>query len=328
LLTARVRERYPQLWYQPGDLGGGGLLMLSRYPVIESRFEPYLLKGRPQRFDHADYYAGKGFLHLRLATDRGPVSVINTHLHAQYANDVGDGYLGVRTGQAVQLATAINELDEPLVVLGDFNFFEGKPVYRILSGLSGLGDTAAVLNNRLATVRRASPYRRGKKSPDSRKDYIFVRDGASAALRPVSVNRVFDWTFDIDGRIGGFSNHDGVSAELELVDNELGAHFVPEPSAIALARSLLQEGKRQAMRRRMMERGIGTATLAAGGVFVAGSFRRRCSRRRFLQRSMLALPVVGMPSGTGFLALSEFHGPAMLEAYDRLIELLKKTGAR
>jgi hypothetical protein len=41
-----------------------------------------------------------------------------------------------------------------------------------------------------------------------------------------------------------------------------------------------------------------------------------------LQRSLLALPAATMLSGTGFLALSDLHGPAVLQAYDELLQLL------
>jgi endonuclease/exonuclease/phosphatase family metal-dependent hydrolase len=295
---------------------------LSRYPVSTARFEPYLLRGYPERFDHADYYAGKGFLYLRLATQRGPVALINTHLHAEYDEAMGDEYLGIRAGQAVQLAAALKHIDEPLLVPGDFNAGEGKPVYRVLSGLSGLHDSALTLDRRQNTVRRANAYRSSKSSPDQRKDYIFYRDGAAGTLRPVALRRVFDRNFTIDGETGSFSNHDGLLAEFELVETAAEYRFIPDPQALTLAVTLLQEGKYREQLRRGKERGIGSAALAAGGVLMAAGLRHRYSRRCFLQRFLLALPVAAMLSGTGFLALSDLHGPAVLQAYDELLELL------
>ena len=323
LLTEAVRKHYPWVWHDRGEHGGGGLLVLSRYPILEVYFEPYLLKGLPYRLDHADYYAGKGFVHLRLATGNNPVSLVNTHLHAQYTNDVGNQYLGVRAGQVVQLAAYLAGIRDPLLVAGDFNTHEGAPVYRILRELGGIADTAATLDRRDMTVRRANPYRQGKNSPDSRKDYLFYRNGRLQSLQPISIERVFDQQFLIRGRTASFSNHDGVLAEFQLTDEASSPSATPDPQIMQLALRLLEGGRHQTEERQGAERGIAAAAVTAGALGPLSQSRERLNRRRFLKRSMVAFPVVAVPSGAGFLALSELHRPAELKAYGEVIEMLE-----
>lgn len=324
LLAADVGRHYPWSWYREGNVDGGGLLVLSRYPIWAAYFEPFILRGAPQRLDHAEYYAGKGFVHLRLSTAAGPVSLINTHLHAQYSKDVGDDYLGIRAGQAAQLSVFLQGISDPLVMGGDFNFMEGRPVYRVLRGLSGLRDVAAVLDQRQDTVRRANPYRRYKVKPDARKDFVFCRDGASSTLEPVSATRVFDEIFEIDGKEASFSNHDGVMAELQLTDRRSAISRTPSAESIGLALRLLQEGKQHAERQRAQERNIATGSLAVGALALTGK-ARRMSRRRFLKRTILAFPAVTVPSGAGYLALSEWHRPQELKTYEQVTDMLKKA---
>jgi endonuclease/exonuclease/phosphatase family metal-dependent hydrolase len=324
LLSVDVGRQYPWRWYQEGNVDGGGLVIFSRYPILEAYFEPFILRGAPQRLDHAEYYAGKGFVHLRLSTEAGPVSLINTHLHAQYNKDVGDDYLGIRAGQAAQLSVYLRAISDPLVLAGDFNFMEGRPVYRMLQGLNGLRDVAAVLDQRRNTVRRANPYRRYKVKPDSRKDFIFCRGGASLALKPVSARRVFDEIFEVDGKEASFSNHDGVMAELQLAGGATAISRAPSVEAVDLALALLQEGKRRAEQQRDQERAIATGSLAVGALALTGK-ARQMSRRRFMKGAMLAFPAVTVPSGAGYLALSEWHRPQELETYERIRDMLNRV---
>ena len=62
----------------------------------------------------------------RLRTADGPVTLIDTHLHARHSSDVPHAYRPHRTAQIVQLASAATRIDDPIVALGDFNFDEGQ----------------------------------------------------------------------------------------------------------------------------------------------------------------------------------------------------------
>ena len=148
LEAAGQRAGLPHRWHSGAHLGGSGLLVLSRFPIEKARFERFDLGGLARRIDHGDYWGGKGFVQLRLATDAGPLTFIDTHLHARYSGDVAHQYRGHRVGQIVQLAMGSIETTDPVIAAGDFNFTEGQPEYQVLTGLTGMRDAAAELDRR------------------------------------------------------------------------------------------------------------------------------------------------------------------------------------
>lgn len=326
LVAAGVDSGYPEAWYDP-EATGGGLLVLSRYPILEAHFHSYLLRGLPQRPDQGEYYAGKGFLHLRLDTKRGPVSVLNTHLHAQYAAGTESDYTGMQTGQIVQLAAYLAGLSDPVLAPGDFNVHERSAAYRVLLGLSGLEDSAVTLDHRQATVRRSNPYREGKIGPDSRVDYVLYRSGDRQGVRPVSIERIFDDPFQVDGGVAAHSDHDGLLAEFQLTDQSDCKFTGPKSEIVELAFELLEDGRAGAEQGQLHKRFAAGACLVAGTLPLNERFRSRLSRRRFLKGVSLALPALAFPSGAGLLTLSEVFVPEELAAYDRLLALLQATWA-
>lgn len=321
LAEAGLDSGYTTAWYDPQGTGGG-LLILSRHPVVQARFHDYLLRGLPQRLDQGEYYAGKGFLHLRVVTEKGPVSVLNTHLHAEYASGSESDYFGIQTAQIVQFAAYLVGLSEPVLAPGDFNVHEGNPPYRVLLGLSGLEDCAVTLDHRQATARRSNPYREGKTGPDSRVDYVLYRSGETGGVRPVSIKRIFDEPFPLDGGVAAHSDHDGLLAEFLLTDRPASRSRRPTPEIRDLAVALLEEGKAQAERRQLHKRVAAGACLAAGSLPLSERFRSRLSRRRFLKGVKLALPALAVPAGAGLLTLSEAFVPEELAVYDHLLGML------
>lgn len=93
-------------FYHSGVLGGG-LVVLSRYPIVGSTMYPYTLNGRPTAFWRGDWYVGKGVANAVIDLGNGRiVEVFNTHLHAPY--EAGeDSYLCHRTAQAWEIAKHI-----------------------------------------------------------------------------------------------------------------------------------------------------------------------------------------------------------------------------
>ena len=102
LRTAGHRAGLVHAWHKHASLGGSGLVVLSRVPIDSVRFEGFELGGVPERLDHGDFYAGKGFVSIRLNTEVGPVTFIDTHLHAVYSGPIARQYQAHRIGQIVQ----------------------------------------------------------------------------------------------------------------------------------------------------------------------------------------------------------------------------------
>ncbi len=306
-------------WSRDAALGGSGLLVLSRLPIREATFEAFAIRAVPEGLRHIDFLGGKGFAYLRLDAGGTPVGFLTTHLQARYRRDVEHEYRAHRTGQVVQLALRVRGWAEPCIAAGDFNFQEGDPEYRVLTGLTGWRDAAAALDRREPTVQAASPYRDDQKA-DARKDLILTGAGASFELKLQAVRRVFDADLEFDGEAGSYSNHAGVLAEVELAPRAAAGARRPDldPEAVALAIGLLEEGRRGAERRRRNSRawagiGLGGAALAAVGV------RRLCvSRRRLLRLSLTSAALAGLTPGVALSILSEVYVPDEIRAFDAL----------
>lgn len=323
LVEAGRRAGLSYAWHRSGDLRDGGLLVLSRLPILDARFERYALPGQPPRTEHLDYYAGKGFLQIRLAGEHGPFQVFDTHLHARYSKAVPHAYHAYRVGQIVQLALALRKTHEPVVVAGDFNLRDDTDEYRILSGLTGLRDVAFELGHREPTVYSGHPFRKIDRE-DKRVDYLFVRDGNGIAARPRSVTRVFDDVFEIRGQKASFSDHAGVLAEIELAAAPARASFSAEPEALQLASRTLERGRERATEQRAQDRLLAGAGLSGGLLAGGASVRsRRISRRRLLRTSLRGAALLALAPALGLSVLSEVFAPEELRAFDQLTARLE-----
>ena len=325
LLAAGRKAGLSHAWHKKGLLGGSGLLVLSRLPIEDIRFEHFALRGLPQHPRHADYFGGKGFVRLRLQTQAGPLTFIDTHLHARYARDVVHEYRAHRTGQVVQLAIDLLTTSDPIVAVGDFNFQEGQPEYAVLTGLTGMRDVAAALDRRQPTVFRGNRYRAGSSKPDRRIDFVFTRDGSGRGLSGRHSQRIFDEPLTREGRSITYSNHAGVLAEIDMSRRSGAGIAAPAHRAVTLASRLLSEGRADAERRQ--RGGRGWAGLGIGGAALASAGLRMpaMSRRRMLRASLSGAALLALTPGVGMSILSEVFVPSEIRAFDALAAHLKRV---
>jgi endonuclease/exonuclease/phosphatase family metal-dependent hydrolase len=328
LLRAGREAGLAHAWYNDTALGGSGLLALSRLPIEAVRFERFVLPGSPQRLDHPDYYGGKGFARVRLGTAAGPVTFVDTHLHARYGGDVAHEYVAYRIGEIVQMAMRIAVGREPLIAAGDFNFREGDPEYRVFKGLARVRDVAAEFGRPQPTVFRDNPFRSCEPENERRVDFLFVRDGSQLGVRARETRRVFDEVFELGGEPASYSDHAGVLAELEIGRSSPAPAPRFDPEAAGLASRLLAEGRRLAEHRRRSDRavagiGFGTALLAA-----AGARHRRVSRRRLLRAGIEGAGILALTPSVGLSILSEVFTPDELRAFDSLAILLDRARSK
>lgn len=286
----------------------GGLLIASRLPIEDVRFESFAIRGEPERaVANLEYVSGKGFVAVTLRTPAGPLRLINTHLHARYSLR-RHNYVPHRTGQAIQMASGHAGSSAPMVLVGDFNFLEGEPDYRVLTGLLGLRDAAAALGQREDTTLVSNPYRNSRKN--RRKDFVFVRDGADQLLTPRTIERVLDEPLDLSGRVGAYSNHAGLIVDMELGGENDAAVGVARGAQqdrrlFELASAVLDDGKQHAKRRRSGERklsGLGLGYAAVAGLCM---LPERVSRRKMLRMSLGATGLAAAAPGLGFSVVSE-----------------------
>jgi endonuclease/exonuclease/phosphatase family metal-dependent hydrolase len=332
LLLAGTRAGYVHHWFIEDAIGGSGLMVLSRLPILESHFEPFALSGYPEQLDNGEFLSGKGFAYLRLLGPDGPFTFLNTHLHARYRKRASHQFAPHRIGQIIQLAARARQHSEPVLMVGDFNFGDHRPEYHVLTGLTGMRDTAVELDNLRSTVLRANPYRTKKTKKTKRfasfqelgkrVDYVFVRDGSKAAFRPLSLDRVFDEPIELEGRPGAYSNHAGLLAEVEAFPAQIASSTLLNRQAVDLASKLLSEGRQEAERRRSDGRALAGMGMACAVAAAAGGRTESVSRRRFLQKSLRVAAVAGLAPGIGYSVMSELVVPNELIAFDRAEESL------
>jgi endonuclease/exonuclease/phosphatase (EEP) superfamily protein YafD len=125
----------------------GGLLTLSRLPVVKHHFVPFVEQGRWYHLELMDRLLGKGILVTHYEVAGLPVIVINTHIIANYAADYArNGRPALRQmSQLRQLAEDIRKLPEDALVtlVGDFNLPRGSWLYEEFLAESGMEDTLA-----------------------------------------------------------------------------------------------------------------------------------------------------------------------------------------
>ncbi|KAI9775713.1 MAG: phospholipase C type enzyme [Geoglossum umbratile] len=131
---------------------GGGLAILSKWPIEESSMVRYSLNGRPTAFFRGDWFVGKGVACATLRMGPGQndfVEVFNTHLHAPYEREPNDSYICHRTAQAweiTKLMRAAAGRNRLIIALGDFNMIPLSLAHRIITTHAPVQDAWRVLH--------------------------------------------------------------------------------------------------------------------------------------------------------------------------------------
>lgn len=104
------------------NITGTGLLVLSKYPIIETIYKRFSLNGDPLMLHHSDYYGAKGIGLVSVWTKGGPINVYISHPQASYRADRTD-YYETRVTQIFEIAQFIRmTAKHSLIVLaGDLN---------------------------------------------------------------------------------------------------------------------------------------------------------------------------------------------------------------
>ncbi len=147
-LLLRGLTGYMHFAYQPGRFAPkGGLLTAAQWPLERSRFAPYRQRGHWLSPAVGDRLLDKGLLTVHLHFHGLPVTVLNTHLNANYSGDWSptNPFARVLREQVRQLAHWVRAQpqDNLVIVCGDFNFPRDSFLYAELLAESGLTDPLA-----------------------------------------------------------------------------------------------------------------------------------------------------------------------------------------
>ncbi len=121
-------------------LFGNGLLILSRFPIVEARFFPYSINAPVFSLLDADFWATKGLLAVRLKLNGKEIDVYTTHMTASTDDR---RHSSIRKIQTMELIDSVYLFSRggPFVITGDFNSKIGWPEYTMLTSTLRLRDT-------------------------------------------------------------------------------------------------------------------------------------------------------------------------------------------
>ncbi|KAL8950454.1 MAG: hypothetical protein Q9222_003522 [Ikaeria aurantiellina] len=165
---------YGKFYYS--GIFGGGLAILSKWPIIESDMVRYPLNGRPTAFFRGDWYVGKGVACASIQVGPGRehvFEVFNTHLHAPYEKEPADSYMCHRTAQAWEIAKLMRRATErghAVIGMGDFNLIPSSLAYRLIVTHAAVQDVWKVLHpgSSVAAANHPAEKDRRKATPNAR----------------------------------------------------------------------------------------------------------------------------------------------------------------
>ncbi|WP_395107912.1 endonuclease/exonuclease/phosphatase family protein [Actinomadura sp. SCN-SB] len=179
----------------------GGLVILSRAPVVHHRFRAFTFAGPARK----EWVMRKGMLMARVRFADRTVTILNTHLSANMNDDwsPSNAYAKAQRSELDELAAFVARLGpaDPLIVLGDFNVPRGSDLLRDFAATAGLHD---VLEGDTEPTFRPTP----EYSDTKPLDQIFTRPAMAATTRLV----FHDEVPLPDGRSMYLSDHFGIEA--------------------------------------------------------------------------------------------------------------------
>ena len=171
-----ARSILPYGKFYHSGIFGGGLAILSKYPIIDSNMVRYPLNGRPTAFFRGDWFVGKGVAcaTIELSPRSGDiVEVFCTHLHAPYEGEPNDSYLCHRTAQAWEIAKLMRgaaERGHMVIGLGDFNMVPLSFAHQLITAHAPVQDVWRVIHpdSSLGSANHPPERARGRDVPNVR----------------------------------------------------------------------------------------------------------------------------------------------------------------
>ncbi|KAK4240830.1 hypothetical protein C8A03DRAFT_30994, partial [Achaetomium macrosporum] len=166
---------------------GGGLAILSRWPIEESTMYRYPLNGRPTAFWRGDWYVGKGVACAKIRY--GPaakqvIEVFNTHTHAPYeGGKPDDSYLCHRTAQSWEMAKLLRgaaERGHLVIAMGDFNMIPMSLEHQLVTALAPVRDVWRVLHPDSSVGPAHHPAEKARRRPVPTAEFNIQENGAAS----------------------------------------------------------------------------------------------------------------------------------------------------
>lgn len=229
LIRDKVGAAYPYSHYFYSGVIGSGVCVFSKYVLQDVFFHQWPVNGYIHKFQHGDWFAGKGIAMCRVIVNGYNINVYTSHLLAEY-NRTSDEYETHRmlqaydTAQFIQVTSAAADL---VILAGDLNTEPGDLPHRVLMSVTGFTDAYIeaeeeaqqpfYTNDGPHNSYTASSLLK-RKYPGKRIDYIMYNCGSNTSVvmkkycRPLP-NRVAGCEYS-------YSDHEAITATLKVSRNE------------------------------------------------------------------------------------------------------------
>jgi len=184
-IRKHTRHLLPYGKFYHSGIFGGGLAILSKWPIEESSMARYPLNGRPTAFFRGDWFVGKGVACARIRFGNGSkdvIEVFTTHLHAPYETEPNDSYICHRTAQAWEIAKLMRgaaERGHLVLGLGDFNMVPMSLAHKLITAHSPVRDVWLLLHpdSSIGAAIDVAEKQRGRQIPTV--DFNLQENGAT-----------------------------------------------------------------------------------------------------------------------------------------------------
>ncbi len=313
-----------------GPGASGGLMTLTRLPIVKSRFERFRFRGDPERVAQGEFLGGKGFQDIVLETPEGPLAVVNTHLHARYRRARPELNSAVRTAQLLQIVRHLSETEGTVVIGGDFNCSVGELEYEVFRGLARAIELGG--GSEHSTLSKLNYYKRHRTGQDKRIDFLFVRPGPGAAWQTSGARLLFAEPARIRKIDRSLSDHFGFRAELTLAEVVSpfapSSQIPPDPKALDLAHRLLDIGTHEASRREESHRNAALSFTSLALLAAGARYAEPVDRRRFLRFGATAAVGVAAIPAAGYGALALLDADKKRDAFSEARGVLARLAAK
>lgn len=274
-----------------------GLLVASRYPILEDDFGPFRAGGLPEIPWHLDWAAQKGVGRVRIRTPLGELDFGATHMQATYGSD---DYLFVQLSQVLDAVErlgpiGLGERRPPLILAGDLNApFHALPFRLLASALE------------LRSVQAKSGI-----------DAILYGTGEGATLERMAAREVLTEAVPLaDGSVRPMSDHPAVLADFRVTRRPAASGGVEPVERLVHETTPLIEAELLRVRTHSLR----DRALAALLLLAAVGLGRR--------RGVWTLRAPALVAALWFAYLGFGYGPARLGELERLRQRLPATDAR
>ncbi|KAK4191822.1 putative neutral sphingomyelinase [Podospora australis] len=166
---------------------GGGLAILSKWPMEESSILPYPLNGRPTAFWRGDWYVGKGVANAKIRYGPAAKQVIEvfcTHTHSPYeGGQPDDSYLCHRIAQSWTISKLLRgaaERGHMVVGMGDFNMIPMSLEHQLITANAPVRDVWRVLHPESSVGPADHPAEKARRRPIPTAEFNIEENGAAS----------------------------------------------------------------------------------------------------------------------------------------------------